>query len=254
MRIVLITQDDVFFLPDTIERLVSNLPDNHEIVASVCLDPSPFGKKQSMLLKARRTLEIFGVRFFLYYSIQYIYKKYIIRDSVVRRLKKLNIKIIDINTSINSPESLERLSNSRPDILISLAGNEIFKKQLISLAPMGCLNVHTALLPEYRGLMPSFWVLLNNEEKTGVSVFFVDEGIDSGPIIKQRKVEIDTNVQDKLIRKTKTIGVDLVIDAIDDIANNRVKLIDNPDCDSSYFSFPKREDVKKFYNLGKRFF
>ena len=66
-------------------------------------------------------------------------------------------------------------------------GNQIFKKQIIELAPKGCINLHTALLPKYRGLMPTFWVLKNNEKYTGVSVFFVDKGIDSGPIIVQRK-------------------------------------------------------------------
>jgi len=55
------------------------------------------------------------------------------------------------------------------------------------LAPKGCLNLHSALLPKYRGLMPSFWVLKNNENKTGVSVFFVDKGIDSGPIFSAKK-------------------------------------------------------------------
>ena len=51
------------------------------------------------------------------------------------------------------------------------------KKQIFNLAPKGCLNLHTALLPKYRGLMPTFWVLKNNETHTGVSVFFVDKGI-----------------------------------------------------------------------------
>lgn len=254
MRIVLITQDDVFFLPDNITRLVSNLPERHEIVASVCLDPSPFGKKESMLRKARRTLQVFGVRFFLHYSVKYVYKKYIRRDSVARRLEKFNVELIKLNESINSSESLRRISDFRPDILVSLAGNEIFKESLIGLAPMGCLNVHTAMLPKYRGLMPSFWVLLNDEEKTGVSVFYVDQGIDSGPIIKQQEVLINTSVQDELIRQTKKIGVDLVVAAIDDISSNRIELIDNPDSESTYFRFPQREDVKKFYKSGKRFF
>ena len=76
-------------------------------------------------------------------------------------------------------------------MLVSILGNQIFKRKLIDLAPKGCINLHTALLPKYRGLMPTFWALKNNEKNTGVSVFFVDEGIDSGPIIIQKKVVIE---------------------------------------------------------------
>ncbi len=56
----------------------------------------------------------------------------------------------------------------KPDMLISILGNQIFKKPLINLAPKGCLNLHTALLPKYRrGLMSTFWVLKNNEQVAG---------------------------------------------------------------------------------------
>ena len=141
-----------------------------------------------------------------------------------------------------------------PDILISIAGNEIFKKPLIDLAPEGCLNLHTALLPKYRGLMPSFWVLKNREKYTGVSVFYVDEGIDSGPIITQKKFLIEDLNQEILIKKTKELGMKAIIEALQDIKNKNVKLIENNCEDMTYFSFPSRKDVIDFYKNGARFF
>ena len=71
---------------------------------------------------------------------------------------------ITISENINSPSSINIINSYKPDILVSVLGNQIFKKQIINLAPMGCINLHTALLPKYRGLMPTFWVLKNNEK------------------------------------------------------------------------------------------
>ena len=101
--------------------------------------------------------------------------------------------------------------------------------------------------------MPSFWVLLNNEQETGVSVFYIDEGIDSGPIIKQQNVNIENMTQKELIKATKYIGIDLLIEAIEDIESNNVTLVSNDDSDATYYSFPTREDVKAFIRSGKKF-
>lgn len=139
-------------------------------------------------------------------------------------------------------------------MLISIAGNQIFKKELIDLAPEGCLNLHTALLPKYRGLMPSFWVLKNNEEYTGVSVFFVDKGIDSGPILVQEKIKIGSRTQEELIRETKKMGMDAIIKAIQKIQEGNYDLIPNSDDEMTYYSFPTRDDVKEFNKAGKKFY
>ena len=73
-------------------------------------------------------------------------------------MKNNNIPIIKLNESINSFKSVNIIKSHKPDLLISILGNQIFKKPIIDLAPLGCLNLHTALLPKYRGLMPTFWV------------------------------------------------------------------------------------------------
>jgi methionyl-tRNA formyltransferase len=130
-------------------------------------------------------------------------------------LNKYNIPVITLKGSINSKQSLETIKSYNPDLLVYIAGNQIFKQPLIDLAPKGCLNLHTALLPKYRGLMPSFWVLKNGEKETGVSVFFVDKGIDSGPILVQKRIPItDALTQSHLIKISKRTGMDAVIEAV----------------------------------------
>ena len=141
-----------------------------------------------------------------------------------------------------------------PDLLISIQGNEIFKKPIIDLAPKGCLNLHTALLPKYRGLMPSFWVLKNREVKTGVSVFYVDEGIDSGANTCSGEVPINNMTQAQLISLTKQIGMECIIDAINKILNADTATIPNKNDSMTYYGFPEKKDVKEFINVGAKFF
>jgi methionyl-tRNA formyltransferase len=181
-------------------------------------------------------------------------KSLLSNNSVKSILKKNDIPIIKLEGSINNKSNLKLISEFKPDLLVSILGNQIFKKPLIDLAPKGCINLHTALLPKYRGLMPTFWVLKNNEEHTGVSVFFVDEGIDSGPIIVQRKIKIGNQTQRQLISNTKRLGMECILKAIELIEKDQVELIPNPDSEQTYYSFPTRKDVLEFKQAKKKFF
>lgn len=254
MRIVIITQDEPFYLSENLEYLVKVLPQHSKIVGCVVTSASPYGKKENFYHKAKKTAVIFGLKFFLRYAIRFLMRKFSGGGSIRTTLKNLGIQPINLNKSINHPDSLSKISEFNPDLLVSILGNEIFKKKLIELAPKGCLNLHTALLPKYRGLMPTFWVLRNDEKETGVSVFFVDEGIDSGPIVVQKRTSINGDSQEELIRRTKKMGMEAISEAIDLIQTDRVSLITNDASLMSYYSFPTRKDVSIFKANGKRFF
>jgi len=255
MKILLITQDEPFYLAESINYLLNRLPVDTQVVGCCLFDVSPFGKKESFIDKAIKTYKVFGAKFFLYYAVKFVLNKLSPNRSVLKTLKKQDVPVIRLEQHINHPESIDLLKSYESDLLISIAGNQIFKKPIIELAPKGCLNLHTALLPKYRGLMPTFWALKNNEKYTGVSVFFVDEGIDSGPIIVQKKIDI-TNIinQSQLIKHSKIIGMDAIIEAINLIQNGDYQLIENDDSKMTYYSFPERQDVIDFLKKGKRFY
>ncbi|MDH5633362.1 MAG: formyltransferase family protein [Gammaproteobacteria bacterium] len=254
MRIVFITQEEPFYLAAQIEYLLSNVVQKAQIVGCVLTSVSPFGKNEGFILKVIRTIKIFGPRFFLRYAMLFVEKRWKRGARVKDVFSKYCVPIIEPEGSINDSRILNHIVQFKPDLIISIAGNQIFRKPLLDLAPKGCLNLHTALLPKYRGLMPSFWVLKNDEKETGVSVFFMDEGIDSGPIVVQKRVNIGNRTQQELIRHTKRIGMDAILEAIDLIEQDKVVLMENRDEDMSYYSFPTRQDVKEFYAKGKRFF
>lgn len=253
MRLVIITQEEPFYLSENIEYLIDKKLSNYNVCGCVIGDPSPFGKKESFLKKVSKTLRVFGFKFFIYYSFKFILRK-LTRPGINKILKKRNIPIIKIKGSINSKKSLEMISKFSPELIISILGNQIFKKPLLDLARFGCINLHTGLLPKYRGLMPTFWAMKNKEKFIGISVFFVDEGIDSGPIIVQQKIEIGNQSLEKLIKITKLIGMDLIAQSVDLIKKNKFVLIKNPNSEMTYYSFPKRADVIEFLNDGNRFF
>ena len=129
------------------------------------------------------------------------------------------------------------------------------QKEILNLPTYGCINLHSSLLPEFKGVMPSFWVLLKKENYTGVSVFKMDEGIDSGPIISQKKIAIAKNTTQKdLIISTKKIGMELIIESVEKIKSGKIAYINNPVGKGTYFSFPKKSDVNEFLKQGGNFF
>ena len=254
MRIVIITQNEPFYLTKSLRYLLNILPEHSEVVGCVVADVSPFGKKESFFTKAKNTYNIFGLKFFTYYSFKYLKSKVNPKNNISNFLKSSLIPIIILDEPINKLKSVNKIKSFQPDLLVSILGNQIFKSPILNLAPKGCINLHTALLPQYRGLMPTFWVMKNNEKKTGVSVFFVDEGIDSGPIIVQTEVEIGDRTQEELITHTKKIGMEAIARSIDLIQKDEVKLIKNDPLKKTYFSFPTRQDVIEFRKNGKKFF
>jgi methionyl-tRNA formyltransferase len=254
MNIVLVTQDSPFYLAESLDYLIANLPGHSKIQAAVVLSASPFGKRQTAFQKMLHTYRTFGPGFFSHYAWRFLTSRMIPTRSVSHVLSKHGVEIVTLEAGINKRSSLETLRSYRPDLIVSVQANVIFKKPLIELAPRGCLNVHTALLPKYRGLMPTFWVLKNDEQETGVSVFFIDEGIDSGPILVQERIRIGQRTLDQLIRDTKKLGMDALISAISLVESGDYQLIPNDDDLMTYYSFPTRDDVREFLRKGKRFF
>jgi methionyl-tRNA formyltransferase len=254
VNIVLVTQDNPFYLAENIDRLLSGLPGYSRVVACVLLSASPFGKKQTALGMMWKTLRTFGPVFFTRYAFRFLVSRLVPAKNVRHVLRKHGVPVLSLDRSINSGKSRGLIAAYAPDLIVSLQANVIFKKALLALPSKGCINVHTAPLPRYRGLMPTFWALKNNETVTGVSVFFMDEGIDSGPILVQKSVGIDDRSLDGLIRLTKRVGVDALVEAIDLIHGGEYELIPNDDSDMTYFSFPTRQGVKEFLDGGNRFF
>ncbi len=256
MRLLILTQDDPFYLARNISYLLDHLPPYAEVVGTVVFDVSPFGRRESFSDKLKKTYRIFGPAFFVRYGMKYVLSKLNPVNNVRTMLAGRGIPLIEIEGNINKDENLDKLRAFKPDLLVSIAGNQIFKRKLLdTVATNGCINLHTALLPKYRGLMPSFWVLKNGESQTGVSVFFVDEGIDSGPILVQKTIPITPGMtQADLIGISKKAGMDAIVESVEKIHSGHYELLANDAAQMTYFSFPTADDVRAFKKAGKQFY
>jgi methionyl-tRNA formyltransferase len=252
LRIIIISSDEPIYVNEAIKGLIRNLNADDEVCGCVLLAQG-FGDTKTIVHRVRNVLKTLGAGFFVNYAVRYIFAR-LTKGSITKFLVRSNIKKIQLAKSINHRDSLEAIKLCKPDILISIASNEIFRRPLIELARYGCLNLHTSLLPKYRGLMPTFWALKNGENEIGVSVFWVDEGIDSGPVVVQEKVKITSNVHEELVKRTKAVGVRCILAALDKIRAKDFSTLENHDNESSYNSFPTRKDVKEFQKQGGKFF
>ncbi|MCX8066089.1 MAG: methionyl-tRNA formyltransferase [Candidatus Hydrogenedentes bacterium] len=110
------------------------------------------------------------------------------KDNIAKYALKHRIPVIWINRM--TPDELQPLKELLPDIIITSGFSIIFKKQLLSLPRIGCINVHSSLLPNHRGPNPFSAVILQGESESGVTFHIMDEGIDTGPIIAQERFPI----------------------------------------------------------------
>lgn len=111
---------------------------------------------------------------------------------------------------INSPESVEQIRSLNPDTIVVVYYDQILKRDLIAVPASGCINLHLALAEEYRGCYPTTWAIINGEERTGVTLHYIDEGIDSGDIIAQKIVPIEkSDTGFDLYRKCTEAGIEL---------------------------------------------
>lgn len=92
--------------------------------------------------------------------------------------------------NINSAEAQAFIARFTPDLILSVFFSRIIKPPVLALPRLGCLNLHPGFLPDYKGAMNYFWVLRNGEDRVGVSVHWMNEGIDTGPLLARRTVRL----------------------------------------------------------------
>jgi methionyl-tRNA formyltransferase len=111
-------------------------------------------------------------------------------DPILRSYaERLGVEYL-LHPKVNSPEFVEHISKFGADLLVSLSFDQILGPEILSVAPLGFINCHAGALPFYRGRNILNWVLINGENRFGVTVHYVDAGIDTGDIIVQRFAEI----------------------------------------------------------------
>jgi methionyl-tRNA formyltransferase len=259
MKIAFLTTDEPFYLPSLFKTIFEKLALHHAFLGIIVPPVYKGSTKFSLAIRYARTFGLYeALRLtakLIVYRILDILPMQIGRGrySLTGAFEANRIPYIYVS-DVNSKETLQRIKNYGIDLLISVSCPQIFKSELINIAPRGCLNLHGAILPKYRGVMPSFWMLANREKEGGLTLFYVNEKIDAGDVLIQEKYTIDSDESlDSLIKKSKSIGAQMIIDAIRKIDDGTTGSYPLQKEGGSYFGWPSREDVLKFKGNGKKF-
>ncbi|MGM0640763.1 MAG: methionyl-tRNA formyltransferase [Thermotogota bacterium] len=166
-----------------------------------------------------------------------------------RKLKQTPVKKIalDHNIKIFQPEKMkeiyEDIEKLKPDMIITVAFGKILREKLIKIPEYGCWNVHTSLLPKYRGAAPMQRAIENGEKETGITIFKIVKELDAGPIALQKKINIKENdnlesVYEKLLKKSKEGLVEFI--------NNykEIELKEQNDENANYAEKITKEEMK----------
>lgn len=148
------------------------------------------------------------------------------QDSVLKEwAKKLKVEFIPLR-DVNSVSSLKKIKSFDTDLFISMSFNQILKKEILNIPEKGFINCHAGALPFYRGRNILNWALINDEKEFGVTVHYIDEGIDTGDIIIQKKSQIsDEDTYESLLEKATVICADTLYEALDEIRLGKVNKI-----------------------------
>lgn len=176
-----------------------------------------------------------------------LYRKNILNDdpSIISFARFHGINAFRIS-SPNNNKFLNLLEKIKPDIIINQS-QSILKSKLLSIPKIGVLNRHNALLPKNRGRLTPFWVIFHNEKSTGVSIHFVEEGIDSGDIVIQKEYLVEKNdTFNSIVKKNYEIASKAMLEALNVIESNKYKVNINDDKLATYNSTPTILDAIKY--------
>lgn len=170
------------------------------------------------------------------------------------RVKKLAEKL-DISYSevkdINDEKNVGELKGINPNVIISFSATQKFTNTLINSVSSMIINVHFSSLPEYGGLSPYIWQLINNEKKAGVTIHKIVPALDEGPIIRQEYLDINpkTSVL-KLLINQSFLASKMLPEVLMQLKGGEVKLVEQDLSKKTYFSHPGRAELKKLYANG----
>ncbi|NQU83437.1 MAG: methionyl-tRNA formyltransferase [Parcubacteria group bacterium] len=208
------TKTLIFFgTPEFAVPSLSKISKSFEIKAVFCEPDRPVGRKQELK-----------------------------EPPVKKTAKKLGLKIFQPESIKKQEEVIRKLN---PDIAVIVAYGQLIPKRILSIPKFGFINLHPSLLPKYRGPSPIQSTILNGDKETGVSIIILDEKMDHGPILSQKKIKIEKDeTAESLHEKSSKIGADLITKTANDLVSGKIKGKEQNHKKATFTKILKREDGK----------
>ncbi len=153
----------------------------------------------------------------------------------------VKVKAEELGIPVFQPEKLREEENVTalrqlaPEIIIVAAYGQILPESILSIPPLGCINIHASLLPKYRGAAPIERCILDGEEKTGVTTMYMAKGLDTGDMIEQTETEIlPSDTGESLTERLAEMGGRLILSTMEKLADGTAVRTPQKDEDSTY--------------------
>jgi methionyl-tRNA formyltransferase len=248
LKIFLITEDDPIYVIEFFRVFFSEHPTQELELCGMTID-QPFHESIGRTL--RRMLRFYGYRGTIRQGLRFISAR-VRGDSINALAASAGVPVVSTR-SVNDPKFIQQLRAKAPDVVVSVAAPEIFRPELLNVPPLGCINVHSGRLPNYRGMMPTFWQMLHGEQAITISVHKMAHKLDAGDILATQSFPLEkSDSLDRVIKGTKREGARLLIRVLRDLRNGQVRPIPLDMAEARYFSFPRPSDVFQFRRRGHR--
>ena len=176
------------------------------------------------------------------------------RNSAKIAAERIDGDILEqIKAGDEETENYKEILDEKPDIIITCAYGQIIPKELLDYPKYGCINIHASLLPKLRGGAPIHKAIINGYEKTGVTIMYMDEKMDSGDIIYQEEIKIeDDDNAGTLFDKLSVLGSEMIIKVLPSIIDGTNKRIKQNEEEVTYAYNITREEEKVDFNLSTK--
>jgi methionyl-tRNA formyltransferase len=248
LRVLFITEDDPLYVIRLFEVLFREYSPETLDICGVTID-RPFHEPPWKTL--RRMQGLYGMVGVVRIASRFLRAK-MSRRSIARLAAERSIPMVPAK-SVNAPEYLETVRRLSPDVIVSVAAPEIFRKDILRIPRLGCINIHSGRLPVYRGMMPTFWQMLAGEPAATITVHEMAEKLDAGRVLGTVTVPLKAQDSlDRVITVTKQEGARLLLAVLEKLRLGQTAPVPLDMGGAKYFSFPKREHVREFRKRGHR--
>ena len=157
--------------------------------------------------------------------------------------RERGIEIFQPSKIKNNEEARAVFERIAPDACVVAAYGRILPEWMLGLPRLGCINVHASLLPKYRGAAPINWAIARGERETGITIMQMDAGLDTGPMLARRQVEIAAEeTAPELSARLARLGAELLSETLPRIERGEIRHFPQNDSEATYAPILKRED------------
>jgi len=161
---------------------------------------------------------------------------------VKEKAVELGIEVIQPERIRGNEEFIERIRQISPDLIVVAAYGKILPAELLRIPRLGCINIHASLLPKFRGAAPIHRSIIEGEEITGVTLMYMEEGLDTGDMIASRSTVIGKKTTAELHDELSAMGADLLVELLPDIEKGTNPRIKQDDSKATYAPMISKQD------------